>query len=65
MDEKHKECVLHYHSEKIAVAFGLISMTSKTPLQIVKNLQICDDCLSSMKLISKIYENRITITDKK
>lgn len=65
MDEGHKESVLHYHSEKIAVAFGLISTPPKTPLQIVKNLRICEDCHSSMKLISRIYERKITIRDRK
>ncbi|TKY47364.1 Pentatricopeptide repeat-containing protein [Spatholobus suberectus] len=62
MDEKHKESVLHYHSEKIAVAFGLISTPPKTPLHIVKNLQICEDCHSSMKLISKIFPTLYDIT---
>ncbi|XP_004506592.1 pentatricopeptide repeat-containing protein At5g48910 [Cicer arietinum] len=65
MDQKHKESLLHYHSEKIAVAFGLISTSPKTTLQIVKNLRICDDCHSSMKLISKFYERRIVIRDRK
>ncbi|CAK8575039.1 unnamed protein product [Lathyrus sativus] len=65
MDEKHKETLLHYHSEKIAVAFGLISTSPKTTLQIVKNLRICEDCHSSMKLISKVYERRIIIRDRK
>jgi pentatricopeptide repeat protein len=65
MDEEHKESLLHYHSEKIAVAFGLISTSPKTPLQIVKNLRICEDCHSSMKLISKVYQRRIIIRDRK
>ncbi|KAI4354469.1 hypothetical protein L6164_003329 [Bauhinia variegata] len=65
VDEEQKESALHYHSEKIAVAFGLISTTPKTPLRIVKNLRICEDCHSSMKLISKIYERKITIRDRK
>ncbi|MED6149877.1 hypothetical protein PIB30_066849 [Stylosanthes scabra] len=65
MDEQHKENLLHYHSEKIAVAFGLISTTPKTPLHIAKNLRICEDCHSSMKLISKIYNRKITIRDRK
>jgi len=65
MDEKDKENLLHYHSEKIAVAFGLISTSPKTPLHIVKNLRICEDCHSSMKLISKVYDRRIIIRDRK
>ncbi|TKY73111.1 Pentatricopeptide repeat-containing protein [Spatholobus suberectus] len=65
MDEKHRESVLHYHSEKIAVAFGLISTPPKTPLRIAKNLRICEDCHSSMKLVSKMYERKIVIRDRK
>ncbi|KOM39251.1 hypothetical protein LR48_Vigan03g263300 [Vigna angularis] len=65
MDEKNKEIVLHYHSEKIAVAFGLISTPPKTSLCIVKNLRICEDCHSSMKLIAKMYERKIVIRDRK
>ncbi|KAM7271648.1 hypothetical protein ACFE04_030862 [Oxalis oulophora] len=65
MDEDEKESVLHYHSEKIAVAFGLISTSPGTPLRIVKNLRICEDCHSSMKLISTLYERKITVRDRK
>ncbi|KAK4270294.1 hypothetical protein QN277_023347 [Acacia crassicarpa] len=65
MDEEQKASLLHYHSEKIAVAFGLISTSPKAPLKVVKNLRICEDCHSSMKLISKIYERKITIRDRK
>uniref|UniRef100_A0A9I9DMV1 DYW domain-containing protein n=1 Tax=Cucumis melo TaxID=3656 RepID=A0A9I9DMV1_CUCME len=38
-DEQEKARALQYHSEKIAVAFGLISTAPKHPLKIVKNLQ--------------------------
>ncbi|KAM7470432.1 hypothetical protein LguiA_008615 [Lonicera macranthoides] len=64
-DHKDKVSVLHYHSEKIAIAFGLISTRPKMPLRIVKNLRICNDCHSSIKLISKIYEREITVRDRK
>ncbi|CAM8982956.1 unnamed protein product [Rhodiola kirilowii] len=49
----------------LRVAFGIISTSSQTPLRIVKNLRICNDCHSSMKLISKIYERRIIVRDRK
>ncbi|KAA8545569.1 hypothetical protein F0562_020353 [Nyssa sinensis] len=65
MDDEDKGSALCYHSEKIAVAFGLISTAPKTPLRVVKNLRICDDCHSSIKLISKIYNRRITMRDRK
>ncbi|KAJ7950357.1 Pentatricopeptide repeat-containing protein family [Quillaja saponaria] len=65
MDEKEKESALHYHSEKIAIAFGLISTNPHTPLRIVKNLRICEDCHASIKLISKVFERVITVRDRK
>lgn len=65
LEEEDKENALHYHSEKIAVAFGLISTTPGKPIRIVKNLRICEDCHSSLKLISKVYERKITVRDRK
>ncbi|XP_015892260.3 pentatricopeptide repeat-containing protein At5g48910 [Ziziphus jujuba] len=65
MDEEEKETSLHYHSEKIAIAFGLIATSPQTPLRIVKNLRICEDCHSSIKVISKIYKRKIIVRDRK
>ncbi|CAM8957185.1 unnamed protein product [Rhodiola kirilowii] len=65
LDEEERESSIHYHSEKIAVAFGLIITSCQAPLRIVKNLRICNDCHSSMKLISNIYKRRIIIRDRK
>ncbi|KAG7014490.1 Pentatricopeptide repeat-containing protein, partial [Cucurbita argyrosperma subsp. argyrosperma] len=64
-DEEHKARALQYHSEKIAVAFGLISTAPQYPLKIVKNLRICEDCHASLKLISLIYKRRIIVRDRK
>lgn len=64
-DEEEKESALQYHSEKICVAFGLISTNPETTLRVVKNLRICDDCHSSMKLISKFYKRAIIVRDRK
>ncbi|KAK4793969.1 hypothetical protein SAY86_011963 [Trapa natans] len=65
VDEDEKETALHYHSEKIAVAFGLISTGPQVPLRVVKNLRICEDCHESMKLISNAYNRRIVVRDRK
>ncbi|PWA46904.1 Pentatricopeptide repeat-containing protein [Artemisia annua] len=65
MDDAEKESVLSYHSEKIAVAFGLISTRRETMVKVVKNLRICDDCHSTIKLVSKIYGRRIIVRDRK
>ncbi|KAE8699539.1 Pentatricopeptide repeat-containing protein [Hibiscus syriacus] len=64
-DEEEKESTLHYHSERIALAFGLINTSPGTPLRIVKNLRVCEDCHSSIKLISKIYKREIIVRDRK
>ncbi|KAH7576312.1 hypothetical protein JRO89_XS01G0033000 [Xanthoceras sorbifolium] len=40
VEEEEKESSLHYHSEKIAIAFGLISTRPETTLRIVKNLRM-------------------------
>ncbi|KAL5713728.1 Pentatricopeptide repeat-containing protein [Ranunculus cassubicifolius] len=64
IDEEEKESALNYHSEKVALAFGLINTSRKTPLQIVKNLRICVDCHASMKQFSKIYDRRIVVRDR-
>jgi hypothetical protein len=49
-DVEEEEKVLHLcHS----IALGLINTTPGTPLQIIKYLQVCDDCHNSIKFISK------------
>ncbi|WOH04952.1 hypothetical protein DCAR_0624364 [Daucus carota subsp. sativus] len=65
IDDDEKASALHYHSEKIALAFGLISTSPKTSLRIFKNLRICYDCHSTMKLISRLYKRKIVIRDRK
>ncbi|XP_029148058.1 pentatricopeptide repeat-containing protein At4g02750 [Arachis hypogaea] len=35
-----------YHSEKLAFAFGLLSLPSWMPLYVMKNLRVCHDCHS-------------------
>lgn len=52
-----------YHSEKLAIAFGLISTPPKTPLHIYTNLRVCDDCHTATKFISKLEERAIIVRD--
>uniref|UniRef100_A0A803NNY5 DYW domain-containing protein n=1 Tax=Cannabis sativa TaxID=3483 RepID=A0A803NNY5_CANSA len=33
-----------YHSEKLAVAFGLMSLPTWMPIHVMKNLRVCHDC---------------------
>jgi len=64
MPDELKEQFLLQHSEKIAVAFGLISCTSATkPIRIFKNLRVCADCHSALKYVSKATGREIILRD--
>ncbi|XP_042516472.1 pentatricopeptide repeat-containing protein At2g29760, chloroplastic [Macadamia integrifolia] len=63
-EEDVKEHALYLHSEKLAIAFGLISTDYPTPVRIVKNLRICGDCHSVAKLISQLYNREILLRDR-
>ncbi|KAK7386156.1 hypothetical protein VNO78_26179 [Psophocarpus tetragonolobus] len=64
IDDEEKETALNYHSEKLAMAYGLISTAPGIPIRIVKNLRICDDCHNATKLLSKIYRREIIVRDR-
>jgi pentatricopeptide repeat protein len=64
IDEEDKEDALNRHSEKLAIAFALINTQPGTPIRIVKNLRVCDDCHSATKFISKIYNREIVVRDR-
>ncbi|KAL5809571.1 hypothetical protein ACOSQ3_030262 [Xanthoceras sorbifolium] len=63
VDEEEKETVVSHHSEKLALAFGLINFSPEETIRIIKNLRICADCHSSFKLLSKIYGREIMVRD--
>ncbi|XP_062009281.1 pentatricopeptide repeat-containing protein At1g08070, chloroplastic-like [Rosa rugosa] len=62
-DEKEKEAELENHSERLAIAFGLINLEPRSPIRIIKNLRVCNDCHSVTKLLSKIYNREIVVRD--
>lgn len=62
--EEDKENALCHHSEKLAVAFGLISTSEGAPIQVIKNLRICEDCHVVIKLISTIFSREIIVRDR-
>ncbi|XP_073150511.1 pentatricopeptide repeat-containing protein At5g15340, mitochondrial [Henckelia pumila] len=63
-EQEEKERALQFHSEKLAVCFGLMSTKVGSPLYIFKNLRTCPDCHSAMKIASKIYGREIVIRDR-
>ncbi|KAI5078696.1 hypothetical protein GOP47_0006367 [Adiantum capillus-veneris] len=58
-----KEKALCSHSEKLAIAFGLISSSPFTTLRVSKNLRMCDDCHVVTKLISRMETRSIIVKD--
>ncbi|KAG5129443.1 hypothetical protein JHK84_035840 [Glycine max] len=58
------EQVLFTHSEKLALCFGLMSKPSGSPLYIFKNLRICQDWHSAIKIASDIYKREIVVRDR-
>ncbi|CAM8981650.1 unnamed protein product [Rhodiola kirilowii] len=63
IDSDQKEQVLSTHSEKLAVAFGLLKLPPSAPIRIFKNLRICGDCHKWMKLVSQFVKREIIVRD--
>ncbi|KAF3431404.1 hypothetical protein FNV43_RR26135 [Rhamnella rubrinervis] len=64
IEEEEKEDALRDHSEKVAIAFGLISLRKGMPIRIVKNLRVCWDCHEVTKMISKLFNREIIVRDR-
>lgn len=63
LEEEVKEQILRHHSEKLAIAFGLISTPENATLRIMKNLRVCNDCHSAIKYIAKLVGREIIVRD--
>ncbi|KAK1379207.1 Pentatricopeptide repeat-containing protein [Heracleum sosnowskyi] len=63
VEDYRKEQLLWHHSEKLALAFGLLYLPSCAPIRIMKNLRICGDCHLFMKLASSITGRKIIVRD--
>lgn len=63
MENEDKEISLRYHSEKLAITFGLLNTPPGTTVRVVKNLRVCGDCHSAAKLISLIFDRQIILRD--
>ncbi|XP_042503995.1 pentatricopeptide repeat-containing protein At1g20230-like [Macadamia integrifolia] len=63
VDQEEKEEVLCNHSERLAVAFGILNLNGGLPVRVFKNLRICRDCHNVIKFMSKIVGIQITVRD--
>ncbi|KAF6171744.1 hypothetical protein GIB67_007265 [Kingdonia uniflora] len=63
-EEEEKESALMYHSEKLALSFGISKTSPDSTIRILKNLRVCKDCHDFFKLVSKVYGRYITVRDR-
>ncbi|WCJ33479.1 Pentatricopeptide repeat (PPR) superfamily protein [Euphorbia peplus] len=64
VNDEEKEKVLDEHSERLAIAYGLLKIKPPAPIRIIKNLRICGDCHEVTKIISKVYNREIVVRDR-
>ncbi|KAD0702499.1 hypothetical protein E3N88_43830 [Mikania micrantha] len=62
-DEVKQEALCE-HSERLAIAYGMLKTKAPVVIRIVKNLRVCEDCHEVTKIISKEYEREIIVRDR-
>ncbi|WCJ43656.1 Pentatricopeptide repeat (PPR) superfamily protein [Euphorbia peplus] len=63
LEQEQKDPTGYIHSEKLAIAFGLLSLSNRMPIHVMKNLRVCNDCHTWIKFISKISNRKIVVRD--
>ncbi|CAA6668885.1 unnamed protein product [Spirodela intermedia] len=64
IDEEEKEEAVSRHSERLAIAFGLLANPEGSPIRVVKNLRVCGDCHTVAKLVSRAFARDIILRDR-
>lgn len=62
-DDMEKEIALCGHSEKLAMAFGMLSLSPGQTIRVTKNLRVCGDCHEMAKFMSKTSRREIVLRD--
>ena len=63
IDEEQKVHALCAHSEKLAIAYGLMHTPRGMPIRVFKNLRVCSDCHTATGFISKVTGREIVTRD--
>lgn len=63
VEEEEKEEMVGSHSEKLAIAFALLVSEAGAVIRVVKNLRVCLDCHTAIKMISKLERREIIVRD--
>lgn len=64
-DEKPAAGSLKHHSERLAVALGLLQTPPGATVRVTKNITMCRDCHSSIKFFSLLANREIIVRDSK
>jgi hypothetical protein len=56
---------LKHHSERLAVALGLLETPPGATVRVTKNITMCRDCHSSIKFFSLLANREIVVRDSK
>ncbi|KAM0943304.1 putative tetratricopeptide-like helical domain superfamily, DYW domain-containing protein [Dioscorea sansibarensis] len=63
VSESEKRRLLNGHSEKLALAFGLLTVDTGGTIRIIKNIRICEDCHLVMCLASSAENREVVVRD--
>lgn len=63
VDSDEKNQAIRYHSERLAIAFGLIALPPERTIRVMKNLRVCGDCHTAIKFMSKCSGRVIIVRD--
>ncbi|GAB4836158.1 Pentatricopeptide repeat-containing protein At1g11290, chloroplastic [Ancistrocladus abbreviatus] len=63
VEDNIQQQLLSSHSEKLAIAFGLLNTNPGVPIHIRKNLRVCGDCHNATKYISLVTGREIIVRD--
>ncbi|CAA6663886.1 unnamed protein product [Spirodela intermedia] len=61
--ETEEQVVQNFHSERLAVALGMMVLPESAPIRVMKNLRVCRDCHTMMKLFSYSERREIVLRD--
>lgn len=63
VEEEQKKYLLYHHSERLAIAFGIISSPAGATIRVTKNIRVCVDCHAAIKFMSKIVGREMIVRD--
>lgn len=61
--DEEKEEMVRVHSERLAICFSILVSESGSTIRVMKNLRVCSDCHTAIKMISKIEMRKIVVRD--